>query len=282
MRDPTMKDIIQVKNISFNYSGQPLLFDGLSLDVHEGEWLALIGQNGSGKSTLARLIDGLNVLKKGQIFVDGLLVSDQNVFDIRNKIGMVFQNPEDQFVGATVEDDVAFGLENRQIDREKMHQLVKTSLENVNMWEFRDRIPANLSGGQKQRVAIAGIVALSPKIIILDEATSMLDPQGRQDILDLVRQLKEKNHLTVISITHDIDEAASADRVIVINKGQKIDEDIPGKIFSNTEQLARIGLDAPYTAQLIAALKRRHFDLDKEYLDREGLIAWIKQLVSTK
>ncbi|WP_040470887.1 energy-coupling factor transporter ATPase [Lentilactobacillus kisonensis] len=277
-----MKDIIQVKNISFNYSGQPLLFDGLSLDVHEGEWLALIGQNGSGKSTLARLIDGLNVLKKGQIFVDGLLVSDQNVFDIRNKIGMVFQNPEDQFVGATVEDDVAFGLENRQIDREKMHQLVKTSLENVNMWEFRDRIPANLSGGQKQRVAIAGIVALSPKIIILDEATSMLDPQGRQDILDLVRQLKEKNHLTVISITHDIDEAASADRVIVINKGQKIDEDIPGKIFSNTEQLARIGLDAPYTAQLIAALKRRHFDLDKEYLDREGLIAWIKQLVSTK
>ncbi len=187
-----MKDIIQVKNISFNYSGQPLLFDGLSLDVHEGEWLALIGQNGSGKSTLARLIDGLNVLKKGQIFVDGLLVSDQNVFDIRNKIGMVFQNPEDQFVGATVEDDVAFGLENRQIDREKMHQLVKTSLENVNMWEFRDRIPANLSGGQKQRVAIAGIVALSPKIIILDEATSMLDPQGRQDILDLVRQLKEK------------------------------------------------------------------------------------------
>lgn len=124
--------------------------------------------------------------------MDGLLVSDQNVFDIRNKIGMVFQNPEDQFVGATVEDDVAFGLENRQIDREKMHQLVKTSLENVNMWEFRDRIPANLSGGQKQRVAIAGIVALSPKIIILDEATSMLDPQGRQDILDLVRQLKEK------------------------------------------------------------------------------------------
>ncbi|EHO53315.1 ABC transporter, ATP-binding protein [Lentilactobacillus kisonensis F0435] len=282
MRGSNMKDIIQVKNISFNYSGQPLLFDGLSLDVHEGEWLALIGQNGSGKSTLARLIDGLNVLKKGQIFVDGLLVSDQNVFDIRNKIGMVFQNPEDQFVGATVEDDVAFGLENRQIDREKMHQLVKTSLENVNMWEFRDRIPANLSGGQKQRVAIAGIVALSPKIIILDEATSMLDPQGRQDILDLVRQLKEKNHLTVISITHDIDEAASADRVIVINKGQKIDEDIPGKIFSNTEQLARIGLDAPYTAQLIAALKRRHFDLDKEYLDREGLIAWIKQLVSTK
>lgn len=277
-----MKDIIQVKNISFNYADQPLLFDNLSLNVHEGEWLALIGQNGSGKSTLARLIDGLNVLKQGQIIVDGLLVNDENILDIRNKIGMVFQNPEDQFVGATVEDDVAFGLENRQVDREQMHHIVERSLKNVNMWDFRDRIPANLSGGQKQRVAIAGIVALSPQIIILDEATSMLDPRGRQDILNLVREIKAKNHLTVISITHDIDEAAGADRVVVINHGKKIDEDVPDKIFANTEQLEQIGLDAPYTSQLIAALKRKGVNLNQQYLDSERLIAWIKQLVSNK
>lgn len=277
-----MKDIIQVKNISFNYADQPLLFDNLSLNVHEGEWLALIGQNGSGKSTLARLIDGLNVLKQGQIIVDGLLVNDENILDVRNKIGMAFQNPEDQFVGATVEDDVAFGLENRQVDRKQMHHIVESSLKNVNMWDFRDRIPANLSGGQKQRVAIAGIVALSPQIIILDEATSMLDPRGRQDILNLVREIKAKNHLTVISITHDIDEAAGADRVVVINHGKKIDEDVPDKIFSNTEQLAQIGLDAPYTSQFIAALKRKGVNLNQQYLDSERLIAWIKQLVSNK
>jgi energy-coupling factor transport system ATP-binding protein len=276
-----MKDIIQIRNISFNYSNQPRLFDGLSLDVHQGEWLALIGQNGSGKSTLARLIDGLNVLTKGQILVAGMPVNDANVLKIRNKIGMVFQNPEDQFVGATVEDDVAFGLENRQVDRQKMHEIVEQSLKSVNMWEFRDRIPANLSGGQKQRVAIAGIIALSPEIIILDEATSMLDPRGRQDILNLVRQIKEKNHLTVISITHDIDEAAGADRVVIINKGQKIDEDTPAQIFKHPKRLEQIGLDVPYTSQLIAALSKRNVHAAKEYLNSEELITWIKQLVST-
>ncbi len=250
-----MKDIIQIKNISFNYPDQPILFNNLSMNVHEGEWTAIIGQNGSGKSTLARLIDGLIVLKSGQIVVDDLVVNDDNIFDIRNKIGMVFQNPEDQFVGATVEDDVAFGLENRQVPREQMHEIVEKSLKQVGMWEFRDRIPANLSGGQKQRVAIAGIVALSPKIIILDEATSMLDPRGRQDILDLVYKIKQDNHLTVISITHDIDEAAGADRVIVVNKGSIVEEDKPDNIFGDISKLKSIGLSAPFTSQLIMALK---------------------------
>ncbi len=217
-----MKDIIQIKNISFNYPEQEKLFNNFSMNIQEGKWTAIIGQNGSGKSTLARLIDGLIVLKSGQIIVDGLTVNDTNIFEIRNKIGMVFQNPEDQFVGATVEDDVAFGLENRQVPREQMHQIVEQSLRQVGMWDFRDRIPANLSGGQKQRVAIAGIIALSPKIIILDEATSMLDPRGRQDILKLVNQIKRENNLTVISITHDIDEAAGADQVIVVNQGSTI------------------------------------------------------------
>ncbi|WP_109249114.1 energy-coupling factor transporter ATPase [Lentilactobacillus kefiri] len=277
-----MKDIIQIKNISFNYPDQPILFNNLSMNVHEGEWTAIIGQNGSGKSTLARLIDGLIVLKSGQIVVDDLVVNNDNIFDIRNKIGMVFQNPEDQFVGATVEDDVAFGLENRQVPREQMHEIVEKSLKQVGMWEFRDRIPANLSGGQKQRVAIAGIVALSPKIIILDEATSMLDPRGRQDILDLVYKIKQDNHLTVISITHDIDEAAGADRVIVVNKGSIVEEDKPDNIFGDISKLKSIGLSAPFTSQLIMALKKRGIDSPYQYLNDKRLIAWIKKLVSTK
>lgn len=277
-----MKDIIQIKNISFNYPEQEKLFNNFSMNIQEGKWTAIIGQNGSGKSTLARLIDGLIVLKSGQIVVDGLTVNDANIFDIRNRIGMVFQNPEDQFVGATVEDDVAFGLENRRVPREQMHQIVEQSLRQVGMWDFRDRIPANLSGGQKQRVAIAGIIALSPKIIILDEATSMLDPRGRQDILKLVNQIKRENNLTVISITHDIDEAASADQVIVVNQGQVIEADQPDNIFGDIEKLTSIGLSAPFTSELLSALKKRGIDSHSQYLNDERLITWIKQLISKK
>lgn len=277
-----MKDIIQIKNISFNYPEQEKLFNNFSMNIQEGKWTAIIGQNGSGKSTLARLIDGLIVLKSGQIVVDGLTVNDANIFDIRNKIGMVFQNPEDQFVGATVEDDVAFGLENRRVPREQMHQIVEQSLRQVGMWDFRDRIPANLSGGQKQRVAIAGIIALSPKIIILDEATSMLDPRGRQDILKLVNQIKRENNLTVISITHDIDEAAGADQVIVVNQGQVVEADQPDHIFGDIEKLTSIGLSAPFTSELLSALKKRGIDSHSQYLNDERLITWIKQLISKK
>ncbi|AEB73948.1 energy-coupling factor transporter ATPase [Lentilactobacillus buchneri] len=277
-----MKDIIQIKNISFNYPEQEKLFNDFSMNIQEGKWTAIIGQNGSGKSTLARLIDGLIVLKSGQIVVDGLTVNDANIFDIRNKIGMVFQNPEDQFVGATVEDDVAFGLENRRVPREQMHQIVEQSLRQVGMWDFRDRIPANLSGGQKQRVAIAGIIALSPKIIILDEATSMLDPRGRQNILKLVNQIKRENNLTVISITHDIDEAAGADQVIVVNQGQVVEADQPDHIFGDIEKLTSIGLSAPFTSELLSALKKRGIDSHSQYLNDERLITWIKQLISKK
>ncbi|MCT2882710.1 energy-coupling factor transporter ATPase [Lentilactobacillus buchneri] len=277
-----MKDIIQIKNISFNYPEQEKLFNDFSMNIQEGKWTAIIGQNGSGKSTLARLIDGLIVLKPGQIVVDGLTVNDANIFDIRNKIGMVFQNPEDQFVGATVEDDVAFGLENRRVPREQMHQIVEQSLRQVGMWDFRDRIPANLSGGQKQRVAIAGIIALSPKIIILDEATSMLDPRGRQNILKLVNQIKRENNLTVISITHDIDEAAGADQVIVVNQGQVVEADQPDHIFGDIEKLTSIGLSAPFTSELLSALKKRGIDSHSQYLNDERLITWIKQLISKK
>lgn len=277
-----MKDIIQIKNISFNYPEQEKLFNDFSMNIQESKWTAIIGQNGSGKSTLARLIDGLIVLKSGQIVVDGLTVNDANIFDIRNKIGMVFQNPEDQFVGATVEDDVAFGLENRRVPREQMHQIVEQSLRQVGMWDFRDRIPANLSGGQKQRVAIAGIIALSPKIIILDEATSMLDPRGRQNILKLVNQIKRENNLTVISITHDIDEAAGADQVIVVNQGQVVEADQPDHIFGDIEKLTSIGLSAPFTSELLSALKKRGIDSHSQYLNDERLITWIKQLISKK
>lgn len=176
-RGVIMKDIIQIKDISFNYSGQPLLFDHLSLNIHEGEWTALIGQNGSGKSTLARLIDGLIVLKSGQIVVDDLIVNDQNIFDVRSKIGMVFQNPEDQFVGATVEDDVAFGLENRRLPRDQMHEIVEKSLKDVGMWEFRDRIPANLSGAKSNELRLPESLHSVLKLLFLMKQPVCLIPE---------------------------------------------------------------------------------------------------------
>ncbi len=277
-----MSNIIQVKNISFKYSDQPYLFSDLSLNIEEGKWTTIIGQNGSGKSTLTRLIDGLLTLDKGKIVVDGLPVNDENINMVRNQIGIVFQNPEDQFVGATVEDDVAFGLENRQISRNVMRVKVKNSLKEVGMWDFRNRIPANLSGGQKQRVAIAGIIGLSPKIIILDEATSMLDPQGREDILGLVRKLKDEKHLTIVSITHDIDEATGADRVIVLNQGKIIKDALPEQIFSQTQFLKEIGLDIPFTEKVVEKLRKNNITVPSQYMNEEELLNWITELLSKK
>lgn len=272
-----MEKIIQVKNISFNYDEQTKIFDQFSLDIYKGEWVSIIGQNGSGKSTLAYLIDGLLELDAGEIIVDGLEVNESNIDNIRNQIGIVFQNPEDQFVGATVEDDVAFGLENRQTDREKMQRIVKDSLENVKMWHFKDKVPSNLSGGQKQRVAIAGIIAVSPQIIILDEATSMLDPKGRQDILRLIYKLKQERDLTVISITHDINEAAISDRIIILNNGVVLKEDTPENIFNDSAELIKVGLDVPFTVQLSNKLKQLGLNVPDKYLDEGDLIEWIKQ-----
>jgi len=274
-----MDNIIEVHELSYQYpdSGEQKALNQVSFDVHRGEWLAIVGHNGSGKSTLARAIDGLLPFKLGTVTVGGIDLSPTTVWQVREQIGMIFQNPDNQFVGATVEDDVAFGLENRQLPRAEMLPRVQAALREVGMADFAHREPASLSGGQKQRVALAGIVAIAPQILILDEATSMLDPQGRQAMLTLVRKLHVEQQLTVISITHDIDEAASADRILVIDDGRLIEEAAPADIFAQGDQLVDRGLDVPFTAKLATALRQRGIDVPAGYQTIQEMEAWLCQ-----
>lgn len=272
-----MNGIIDIKDLCFRYSQENEKLDLSHIDLHvnEGEWLAIIGHNGSGKSTLAKAIDGLIEPEAGEIFIDGEKLTDKSLWNIRKKIGMVFQNPDNQFVGADVEGDVAFGLENQGIEREEMHARVKKALEVVGMQNFAKHEPVRLSGGQKQRVAIAGVLALRPKIVIFDESTSMLDPEGRLQIISLIRQMNQIEGFTVISITHDIDEASLADRVIVIDDGQIIDDSLPEKLFQKGEQLIDIGLDVPYPQRLKLELKKRGIQIPAEYMDEESMVNWL-------
>lgn len=272
-----MDPIIELADITFKYDpedSRPAL-NGVSLTIERGEWVAIIGHNGSGKSTLAKTINGLLLPQAGTVKVGGLALNEENIWEIRKMVGMVFQNPDNQFVGSTVEDDVAFGMENQGIPREEMLVRVQQALEQVKMTDFKTREPARLSGGQKQRVAIAGVVALSPDIIILDEATSMLDPEGREEVIATIQKIKEQNDLTVLSITHDIDEAANASRVLVMKEGQLIDEGTPEKIFSAGPKLIELGLDLPFPEKLKAALKARGGDVPREYLTEERMVDWL-------
>ena len=271
-----MDPIIEISQIEFSYQEDtpPALTD-VSFSINKGEWIAIVGHNGSGKSTLAKTINGLQMPQKGSVTVGGKTLSEETVWDIRRMVGMVFQNPDNQFVGATVEDDVAFGLENQGIERSEMQKRVSNALEQVKMSSFATREPARLSGGQKQRVAIAGVVALRPNIIILDEATSMLDPEGREDVISTIQQIKEENDLTVISITHDIDEAASANRILVMREGRLYQEGTPEEIFSAGPELVSLGLDLPFPEKLKMALKARGVDVPTTYLDEEGMMDWL-------
>lgn len=271
-----MKPIIEINQIEFSYQedATPALKD-VSFSINKGEWIAIVGHNGSGKSTLAKAINGLHLPQKGTVTVGGMELSEESVWDIRRMVGMVFQNPDNQFVGATVEDDVAFGLENQGIERSEMQRRVQDALEKVKMQDFATREPARLSGGQKQRVAIAGVVALRPDIIILDEATSMLDPEGRDDVIATINEIKEESDLTVISITHDIDEAASANRILVMREGELYQEGTPEEIFSAGPELVSLGLDLPFPEKLKAALKARGVSVPMNYLDEEGMMDWL-------
>lgn len=272
-----MEPIISLKNITFRYQAdqiQPALQD-LSLTVNKGEWVAIIGHNGSGKSTLAKTINGLLLPETGNISVGQLELNEENIWTIRKMVGMVFQNPDNQFVGATVEDDVAFGMENQGIPREEMVPRVKEALEQVKLTDFAAKEPARLSGGQKQRVAIAGILALRPDIIILDEATSMLDPEGRQEVISILKEVKEKYQLTVLSITHDIDEAANANRILVMREGQLMDEGTPAQIFSQGPNLIEKGLDLPFPERLKQSLEDRGVSVPEKYLTEEGMVDWL-------
>ena len=262
-----MQPIIEMKDLTFRYQeeDQTPALNKVSLSINQGEWIAIIGHNGSGKSTLAKTINGLLLPESGSIKVNGQEIN----------VGMVFQNPDNQFVGSTVEDDVAFGLENQGVPREEMLVRVKQSLEQVRMAEFMRKEPSRLSGGQKQRVAIAGIVALRPNVIILDEATSMLDPEGRLEVIATVKKIKEENNLTVLSITHDIDEAANANRIFVMKKGELIQEGTPEEIFSQGEKLIELGLDLPFPERLKAALKARGVDVPQDYMTEEGMVDWL-------
>ncbi|RHW33929.1 energy-coupling factor ABC transporter ATP-binding protein [Neobacillus notoginsengisoli] len=267
------KEIIRLNDVSFQYSSSDrYAVQDVSFNVYEGEWLAIVGHNGSGKSTLARLLNGLQFPQKGNIIVGGIQLNEKTVWDVRRKIGMVFQNPDNQFVGTTVKDDVAFGLENNGIPQEEMAVRVPEALAKVKMEKFLNQEPHHLSGGQKQRVAIAGVLALQPSIIILDEATSMLDPRGREEVLETVRLLKEEASLTVISITHDLDEAAKADRIIVMNQGKVYREGTPDEIFALDEELVSLGLDIPFAVKMGKALIEKGINLSKNYLSEEELV----------
>ncbi|WP_171051024.1 energy-coupling factor ABC transporter ATP-binding protein [Bacillus sp. BHET2] len=269
-----LKEIIKVNDVHFRYQDQVnYALKGISLTVKQGEWLAIVGHNGSGKSTLAKMLNGLHFPEKGDVTVDGIHLAEDSIWDIRQKLGMVFQNPDNQFVGATVEDDVAFGLENHGVPYETMVQRVNDALKSVHMEDFLDQEPHHLSGGQKQRVAIAGVVALQPSIIILDEATSMLDPKGKKEVLETIRKLKEEENLTVISITHDLEEATKADRMIVLNQGVVFKEGIPEEIFLLEDELLKLGLDSPFTVKLARALKEAGIPLSKTYFTEEELVS---------
>ena len=276
--------IIELEDIHYRYHEDDAreALAGVSLEIRRGEWLAIIGHNGSGKSTLAKVMNGLIEANTGTVVVNGKMLTAETVFDARRTVGMVFQNPDNQFVGTTVEDDIAFGLENIGLPREEMLERVTKVLEMVKMSEFRTKEPARLSGGQKQRVAIAGVTALEPEVIILDEATSMLDPKGRLEVISTIQKLHKEKKITVISITHDLDEAAQADRVVLMEQGQIQQIGTPKEIFKLGTKLVEKGLDVPFAEKLIEALRERGINIPEEYLDEEGLVEWLWTSVLTK
>ena len=274
--------MIEIKNLKFKYHQDQLsyILDDVSFHVKHGEWLSIVGHNGSGKSTTARLIGGLLVADSGQIIVDGQELTEETVWDIRDKIGMVFQNPDNQFVGATVEDDVAFGLENKGLPYKEMVSRVQEALSFVGMMDFKDREPARLSGGQKQRVAIAGIIAMRPSILILDEATSMLDPEGRQELIQYIEDIRQQYGMTVLSITHDLDEVAMSNRVLVLKQGKVESISSPRELFSRGSELVDLGLDIPFSALLTQKLKNQGLIDCEGYLTEKELVEQLWEYLS--
>ncbi|MBN6204917.1 energy-coupling factor ABC transporter ATP-binding protein [Ralstonia pickettii] len=267
------KLLVEFKNVSFRYSEeQPWVLKNLSFKIYENEFVAIIGHNGSGKSTIAKLVNGLLFPQEGEILINNISVNEETIWDIRREIGMVFQNPDNQFVGATVQDDVAFGMENRGIPRDEMVKRIDETLHAVRMQDYRMTEPHRLSGGQKQRVAIASVLAISPQVLILDEATAMLDPKGRKEIMQTVSELSEQRGLSLISITHDLAEVIQAERVIVMNQGEIWAEATPREIFSKRDELREIGLDVPFIAVLAEELKRVGIELSQEPLNHEELL----------
>lgn len=271
-----MSEILSLNNVTFSYTPEEPTgrnaVENVSFAVEEGEWIAIVGHNGSGKSTIAKLMNGLLFPQKGDVRILREPLSEENLWESRSLMGMVFQNPDNQFVGATVQDDVAFALENNGVPFEEMVQRVHAALEQVKMSHFLDNEPHHLSGGQKQRVAIAGALALKPKLLILDEATSMLDPQGRGEVLQTVQTLRAETGLTVLSITHDLEEAMLADRVLFMNDGKKFAEGTPAEIFALGDKLVEFGLDLPFALKLSKLLQKEGVPLMGQHMTEEELV----------
>lgn len=266
--------MIRFEQVYYSFPNQPgvNILKGIDLTIYEGEFLTIIGHNGSGKSTLAKHMNGLYQPRQGTVWVDGLdTKNQQEIWKIRQRVGMVFQNPDNQFVAPTVLDDVAFGLENLGVPREDMMGRMEQALRQVGMWEYRDREPHRLSGGQKQRVGIAGVLAMRPRLIVLDESTAMLDPQGRKEVIQTVSRLREEG-ITVVNITHYLEEALSSDRVLVMNAGEVLMQGTPRDIFQQVEVLKKIGLDVPFSVELAMRLRKRGFAIDEEVWHTRQLV----------
>lgn len=266
-----MDKIIEIKDLSFEYEAGLKTINHISFDINKGDYVAILGHNGSGKSTIAKLLIGLLEKKSGSIIINGYELNLENLYKVRDNIGIVFQNPDNQFIGATVRDDIAFGLENNCVDPALMDDIINEYAKKVNMYDFLDHEPTKLSGGQKQRVAIAGILAMSPSIIILDEATSMLDPKGRNEINALVHQLNKDKNMTIVSITHDIEEAALSDYVILLSDGHIVDEGRPEEVLMKKEEIESLALDIPFAYKISHGLQKMGISIT-EQIDREKLV----------
>ena len=273
--------LVEVKDLVFSYNDETDAVKGVTFNVEKGSYTTIIGHNGSGKSTVAKLIAGLLEKKSGSIKVDGLEVNEENIKAIRQKVGIVFQNPDNQFIGSTVRDDIAFGLENHCVPQEKMDAIIDEYAERVGMSEFLNSEPIRLSGGQKQRVAIAGILAMSPSILIFDESTSMLDPQGKEEIKNLINELHKESGLTIISITHDIEEVSSSDHVVALFEGTVAMDGTPEEVFKDEDKLTKIRLDLPFSMKMEKLLKKKGLNLNKT-ISMEGLVEELCQSRSKK
>lgn len=275
------ESFVRLEHVFYKYEDtEKYAVKDVSISAQKGEWVALVGHNGSGKSTIAKLLNGLLFPEDGLIKIGHFVLSEKNIWEIRRQVGMVFQNPDNQFVGATVQDDVAFGLENHGVPHDTMVERVESALNEVGMQSYALHEPARLSGGQKQRVAIAGVLALQPDVIILDEATSMLDPRGRAEVMETIRIMREQEDITVISITHDLDEVLFADRVIVMNKGEIHSEGTPKEIFQQADAMREIGLGVPFIIELQEKLVAGGFETGSTVLSEGALLDQLWKLNS--
>ena len=289
------KYIIRTENLTFTYfDGDVEEMDGseiptlksINLSVKQGEYISVLGHNGSGKSTLAKLLNLILIPTSGKIYIDEKDVSDANlsdddVFEVRKKVGMVFQNPDNPIVATVVEEDVAFGAENLGLPREEIRRRVVNALNVVGMQDYARHAPHKLSGGQKQRVAIAGVIAMRPSVIIFDESTAMLDPLGRKSVMDIMEKLNREEGITVINITHYMEEAARADRVIVINDGEMILDGAPKEVFSKVELLHSIGLESPQSTELVSLLKKAGLDVDVYAIDEAECVNTVLSVLNS-